>query len=173
MKTQNGQSVVEFALLLPMFLVIVFGIIYVGFFFGDFITLSNLARSAAREASVIEERTTVNGVSHNNYDDIAASYGKIIYEAQNNYDENTPENPNKKTLITSLCLYENNTMTVKGPGEHIFNDGPEDSVEVVIPLHLNSNAFFVTALSKLKILSNRPYNIIYYMYDETYQKSGS
>lgn len=171
MKSQKGQDIVEFALLLPVFLVIICGIMYVGFFFGDYMTLNNIARSAAREATVIEE-VTKNGQTEsvNNYDKIAKNYGDMIYEAQQHHGD---DSPNKKTFITSLYLYQpSNPMTVKGPGEHIFPGGPEDSVEVVIPMVLNENAAFVQTLSKLGILSSEPYNIIYYMYDETYQKSS-
>ena len=52
MKKHKGQSVVEFALMLPLFLFIMFGIIYTGMMFHDYTTLSNIARSSAREASV-------------------------------------------------------------------------------------------------------------------------
>ena len=52
MKRQKGQVIVEFALVLPFFLLVVFGIIYFGFCFKDYIALSNVARSSAREAAV-------------------------------------------------------------------------------------------------------------------------
>lgn len=174
MKSQKGQDIVEFALLLPVFLLIICGIMYVGFFFGDYMTLSNIARSAAREATVIEEVTTKTEsgqtTTTNNYDVIAKSYGDMIYEAQQHHDD---ESPNEKTFITSLYLYQpSHPMTVKGPEEHVFPGGPEDAVEVVIPMVLNENAAFVKTLSKLGILSDKPYNVIYYMYDETYEKNS-
>ena len=50
MKKQRGQMLVEFALLLPLFLLLLFGIMYCGFMYGDYLTLNNMARSAAREA---------------------------------------------------------------------------------------------------------------------------
>ncbi len=170
MKSQKGQDLVEFALVFPVFILIICGIIYVGFFFSDYLTLNNLARSAARDASVIEEITKKSdGQEQNNYEDIADKYGSMIYDAQHN-DSDTP---NTKTIVTSLYLYRKGSMTVKGPGEHLFKNGPDDSVEVVIPMYLNTNASFVKLLSRFGILSKKPYNIIYYMYDETYQKSGS
>ena len=52
MKGHKGQSVVEFALVLPLFLFIMFGVIYTGMMFHDYATLSNIARSSAREAAV-------------------------------------------------------------------------------------------------------------------------
>lgn len=55
MRFQKGQSVVEFALVLPFFFILVFGTIYFGFVFADYLSLSNIARSSAREASVADD----------------------------------------------------------------------------------------------------------------------
>ncbi|MGN0950633.1 MAG: TadE/TadG family type IV pilus assembly protein [Mitsuokella sp.] len=55
MKFQRGQSIVEFALILPLFMLILWGIIYFGMAFADYIALNNLARSSAREASISTE----------------------------------------------------------------------------------------------------------------------
>ena len=41
MKKQRGQMLVEFALLLPLFLLLLFGIMYCGFMYGDFLTLQS------------------------------------------------------------------------------------------------------------------------------------
>ena len=60
MRFQKGQSVVEFALVLPIFLVLCFGIFYMGMIFADYMTLSNIARSSAREASTIVVAADVN-----------------------------------------------------------------------------------------------------------------
>ena len=65
MKNNKGQSLVEFALVIPFFLLLVFGIIYSGMLFHDYSTLSNLARSAGREAAI---------VSGTQYDEIEAFY---------------------------------------------------------------------------------------------------
>ena len=49
MKRQKGQDIVEFALLLPIFLLVLCGIIYCGFMFGDYQTVQGIVRNAARE----------------------------------------------------------------------------------------------------------------------------
>ena len=54
MKRQKGQVIIEFALILPLFLILLFGIIYCGMLFYDYISLSNIARSAAREAAIVQ-----------------------------------------------------------------------------------------------------------------------
>ena len=52
MKRHKGQVIVEFALILPLFLLIMYGIIYSGMMFHDYSTLSNIARASAREAAL-------------------------------------------------------------------------------------------------------------------------
>lgn len=52
MNFEKGQGLIEFALILPLFLLLVWGIIYFGFMFSDYLTMSQLARSSAREAAV-------------------------------------------------------------------------------------------------------------------------
>lgn len=58
MKKQKGQAVIEFAVILPLFVLFLFGIIYSGMLFYDYISLSNLARSAAREAAIVQTLDT-------------------------------------------------------------------------------------------------------------------
>ena len=53
MRRQKGQVIVEFAIVLPLFLFMIFGLIYSGMLFHDYSTLSNVARSAAREAAIM------------------------------------------------------------------------------------------------------------------------
>lgn len=57
MRFQKGQSIVEFTLLLPLFLFFIFAIIYFSMIFFDYMTLSTIARNSAREASVVESAT--------------------------------------------------------------------------------------------------------------------
>jgi Flp pilus assembly protein TadG len=44
----NGQSIVEFALILPVFLLLVMGIVDFGWLFRDYVTITNSAREGAR-----------------------------------------------------------------------------------------------------------------------------
>lgn len=53
MKKQRGQAVVEFALVLPLFVLLMFGVLLSGMLFADYMTLSNVARSSAREAALL------------------------------------------------------------------------------------------------------------------------
>lgn len=51
LRDRMGQTIVEFALVLPLFLLIVFGTAYFGMAFADYSTLNNLSRDIAREAA--------------------------------------------------------------------------------------------------------------------------
>ncbi len=57
-RTDRGQSVLEMALVLPFFLVIVMGVIDFGWAFRDYITLTNSAREGARYAIVCPTNDT-------------------------------------------------------------------------------------------------------------------
>lgn len=50
---QKGQALVEFAIILPLFLMMFFTIAYGGVLFTDYLTLSNAARSAAHDAASV------------------------------------------------------------------------------------------------------------------------
>ena len=52
MKGQKGQVIVEFAVVLPFFLMLAFLVIHSGLLFADYMNLSNVARSSAREAAL-------------------------------------------------------------------------------------------------------------------------
>lgn len=56
---QRGQAVVEFALVLPFFMLLLFGLLTAGFLFADYMTLSNVARSSAREAAIGESEADI------------------------------------------------------------------------------------------------------------------
>ena len=68
---QKGQSIIEFALVLPLFLLLVFGLFYIGMFFADYLTLSSIARSSAREAAIIPSKDYY----QDNYKKVRDKYG--------------------------------------------------------------------------------------------------
>ena len=54
----NGQTMVEFALVLPIMLVVLFGIIQFGITFKDYVTLTDAVRAGARTAAVSRYSST-------------------------------------------------------------------------------------------------------------------
>ena len=61
MRFQKGQLLVEFALILPLFLLFIFCIIYFSMIFLDYMTLNTVALNSAREAAVATEAQYANG----------------------------------------------------------------------------------------------------------------
>ncbi len=51
-KKDDGQAMVELALILPVLLLIIMGIFEFGFMFNNYLTLNNVSREAARYASL-------------------------------------------------------------------------------------------------------------------------
>ena len=50
LRWQRAQGLVEFALVIPLFLLLVMGIIYFGMAFSDYLTMSNSVRCIAHDA---------------------------------------------------------------------------------------------------------------------------
>jgi hypothetical protein len=57
LKEEKGQSMVEFAMILPVLLLIIIGIIEFGFMFSGYLALSNASREAVRTVSLGETDT--------------------------------------------------------------------------------------------------------------------
>lgn len=51
-RSQRGQSMLEFGIVIPFFFIFIMGIAYFGAAISDYIALNNMARSCAREASI-------------------------------------------------------------------------------------------------------------------------
>ena len=52
MKNEKGQSLVEYALVLPLLLLLIFGIVDFGRYFHAYLTVDHAGREAARAASI-------------------------------------------------------------------------------------------------------------------------
>lgn len=55
LRNRKGQSLIEFAMVFPFFLLALYGILYFGFLFADYVTLNDIARSTARTAAMSTE----------------------------------------------------------------------------------------------------------------------
>ena len=140
MKKHKGQSVVEFALVLPLFLLIMFGIIYTGMMFHDYTTVSNIARSSAREAEISTISTT---------NTAEAVYGEIAEHYVDQLD----------TLMTSFYKKaDNNPIVIKPVDIGTKNEG----VESTITMQLNVSGFFVDMILQKK------FGVQYYMKKEPF-----
>lgn len=50
---QQGQSIVEFAFILPILVLFLIGLMYFGLMFSNYVALNNIARDAARSAAMV------------------------------------------------------------------------------------------------------------------------
>ena len=157
MKRQKGQDIVEFALLLPIFLLVLCGIIYCGFMFGDYQTVQGIVRNAAREAAVVGHYTESTDPSQpiNNYKIIADKYNQILKE---------------QNVITHLYVPDAKGVQVK-PGNEIDTDAPENSVGASLKLELTkSDVSFVNYIQNV-VGMPADYVVNCFMYDETTKTS--
>lgn len=61
-KNQKGQALVEFAIILPVLLLLIMGIVQFGMLLGSYLTLENAAREAARAGIIGSTDTEIQGV---------------------------------------------------------------------------------------------------------------
>ena len=157
MKRQKGQDIVEFALLLPIFLLVLCGFIYCAFMFGDYQTVQGIVRNAAREAAVVGHYTENADSSQpriDNYKIIADKYNQILKE---------------QNVITHLYVPDAAGVQVTATNDN--NEKPENSVHAELNLVLTkSDVSFFNYLSHFAELPYS-YSVSCYMYDETTGKS--
>lgn len=117
MKKHKGQVIVEFALILPFFLLVMFGIIYSGMMFHDYSTLSNIARASAREAAI-------SGISPDSEDNRYKSI-EIKYKDQ------------IETLMTSFYVVQDKNNPI------IIEQATNDSISSTIIMKVSVNGYFL------------------------------
>jgi len=118
MKFQRGQSIVEFALVLPLFLLFVAGIIYVGFALSDYLTLSNTTRSIAHEASLTRNEDNRREIVKRQIRNVNLRSGLFVWNPDrnngsgNNYLSVTTDDANNSVVVISHADY--NTASFVG-----------------------------------------------------------
>lgn len=119
MKKQRGQVIVEFALILPLFLLMIFGLIYSGMLFHDYSTLSNVARSATREVAISSDTSgaTITNVRAYYYDETEKRFTQGIItnlyvpSSSNPFTIDPNSGDDGKDIVTTI----NMTLNVKFP----------------------------------------------------------
>ncbi|WP_052352886.1 TadE/TadG family type IV pilus assembly protein [Neobacillus dielmonensis] len=71
MKSENGQSLVEFALVLPVLIMLLFGIVDFGRAFHAYLTIDHAGREAARAASIGKNDSEIKQIAKNQGVDIS------------------------------------------------------------------------------------------------------
>ena len=154
-KFQKGQGIVEFAFMLPLLLIIIFGLMYIGFIFSDYIALNNIARSAARDASILSAAT----YKESGYDTVKAKF--VPSDA----------NTNVVSLPNSVYLWDpTNDDQFK-----IEYKKDTQGVEVTLTAPINQDESGMYGVFS-SILGNSVANqlvVTYYMYSEQEQEESS
>lgn len=121
-RSQRGQSIIEFAVILPFLLLLFLGIIYICLFFADYLTLNNVARSSVREASMLSKTT-------------AADFNTIRQKYIN-----TSEDSNDKThLLTNLYPWKPAKNNNTDPAFQLKMDESSDAVVAEMSLSINKD----------------------------------
>ena len=105
MKRQKGQAIVEFAIVFPFLLMLLFGLIFSGLVFSDYMTLSNAARSSAREAALAPSKASDIASDYTNYFQTSSPLVTGIYQAPTfaiDPENTTPPHSIKVTISTTL-----------------------------------------------------------------------
>ena len=108
-KQEQGQSMVEFALLLPVLCLVLFGIIQFGIVYNNYITLTDATRVGARKAAVSRQTVDPVGLAtaavRNSAKDLEASKLAVSIEA-------TVWAPGADVTVATSYPYELNIMGV-------------------------------------------------------------
>ncbi|MBI0577633.1 pilus assembly protein [Neobacillus cucumis] len=77
MKSEKGQSLVEFALIIPMLMLLLFGIIDFARIFHVYLTMDHAGREAARAASIGKDDSTIKSTAVFDASNIGLTTDKI------------------------------------------------------------------------------------------------
>ena len=115
MTRQRGQSVVEFALVLPMFALLLFGLIYGGIMFLQYFNMSNDSRAEARRYAVMDETQLKNAFggslpSEANPKSVTGEqrFGSFYTVTQKIWIENDDSTSKPKDVVVLVELKRNN-----------------------------------------------------------------
>jgi Flp pilus assembly protein TadG len=112
--SEDGQSLVEFALIVPPLLLLLLGVIQFGFIFNTVVTMSTAAREAARDGSVYQYSTSIsksaNDLARNN------KIKSTLLVSMNGLSKTSPQFANGSTWTTSTSgttsTFTNGDITV-------------------------------------------------------------
>jgi Flp pilus assembly protein TadG len=83
-RSERGQAVAEFALVLPLLLILVFGVIQFGIVFRDYLALTDATRAGARKAAVSRMSADPNATAVSAVDKAAADLDQSKLDVQVN-----------------------------------------------------------------------------------------
>ena len=126
---QDGMAMVEFVIILPLLLMLIFGIIEFGVLFGRWQTLSNAAREGARTAVVYRKNCVVGTVEaevRQRVKDYAAPLGMTLTDGQ--------------ISVSGVCGASDTSSTVSVTLPYTFDVLPKFAPQVSTTINLVSNS---------------------------------
>ncbi|MEO2073799.1 MAG: TadE family protein [Bacillus sp. (in: firmicutes)] len=84
MKSEKGQSLVEFALVLPLLVLLLFGIIDFARVFHVYLTMDHAGREAARSASIGNDVSEIKSTAVNDAASIGLTADKVVISGTRN-----------------------------------------------------------------------------------------
>ena len=138
---QKGQSIVEFAIVLPFLLLIVLGIMYSGFLYSDYEAINDLARMAARDASLMTaeayKKTTDSGAAAK-FSELEAKYGEVglpnnLYVLR---EVNIEYKPDQRIVVTVTAELNPDSSSLSGAFSNFLGRGSVlDTLTVTYQMH--------------------------------------
>ena len=122
MKNQRGQSVVEFAFVIPLFILLLFGLIYGGIMFLQYFNLCNDARAEARRIAVMT-------------DELRNTYFGVTNESQYPTESNPKVVTNDKRFGTFYSVQQKIWVTTTEPDA----EGKTTPEDVIVRVEFNRN----------------------------------
>lgn len=97
----KGQAVIEFALVLPLLLIVLIGIFYCSMILSSYLSLSSMARSSARAAAVAETNADNYSAVRSKYFNETMPVNAYTWDAKSKNDFNiTYDKANNNVVVT-------------------------------------------------------------------------
>jgi Flp pilus assembly protein TadG len=109
---ERGQTMVEFAIVLPLLLLVLFAILQFGVVFKDYIALTDAVRVGARKASVSREVPDPVGTSKAAVVTAGVNLNLSTNDVQLTYPSGAPWSPGSDVTVTATHPYSINILGV-------------------------------------------------------------
>ena len=114
MKKQHGQSMVEFALIAPMVFLMIFGMIWGGYMFMEYLRFSNDVRAAARAVAVVDDADKRAALMESYTKSLEDMYRKelpTLYEPSVSFKEDINEtDTNRRDAVVTVTFTRRNDL---------------------------------------------------------------
>ena len=133
MKFQKGQSIVEFAFIVPILILFMIGLMYFGLMFSSYVSLNDIAREAARSAAILPDETYQ---EDEGYDSIRQAYVNRF----NNDKSKSPDTTLKEYYLPNKVYFWDPSSSSNFKIEYEPEGGSEREVRVTLTAELDTSS---------------------------------